>query len=760
MVYQRVRYRLIDNDRQKELWLENDPKGWNESEKTLKRSDKTYGVFTELSKGLEFFEEGADFLRLAKINRDIEANVVLEEWRMHPQEDTEYRHSKGTLDFSEYEETILGIKVPFKTGGLNAIIKSKRAEKFELDRLLSVKNENIDALLKKNVEFKGRDIYLITTWDTEGSNQEIGDLGSTISRVNANNNTGRTSGDINSLPIKIIGQSHEPWATSVTPVRNDGDGEGGITYTLSAGNMFFLKTDQRRELKIDFKYDFIARFQQYEDIDWCFYRLSLSKFYTNEQGLLQFKDRKVIHEIKTADAPTFPDTILSEVKMVGNFNGAKPQFTHPMKGEYIATEVIEPGESLCFELWVRADLRNTNNAGVRVDAQQVNTTLKIEEESYFDPTVGKTALMHDVGDKLMQIITGEKLKFKSNFYGRKDDLGYEEDGYYAFTGLTSGFWVRGFLDKEMELSLKDFLETSNAIHNTGYSIEEKDDEEYLILEDMNYFFQNEVTIVLPEQVSNLTRKTASELYYSTLEFGYKKPEGDNLYEESLGLDEYNTKTSYSTPITRVDNKYVKLSPARADSYGMEFARRKQKVTFPEEDTRYDKTVFLLDLKESQTDVLEQRKWADDFETAPIGVYSPETATNLRLTPGRVSKRHEWFYGSGLKKFQQESITHSNSVGNSYLETKKVDEDILKERGDVLISSLERSKFANEWIEFDYEVDFFVNQQVYGYTEINGKSVPNYFGRVKFINEKGLTEYGYLFELKPNKEGKWKLLKAI
>ena len=83
-----------------------------------------------------------------------------------------------------------------------------------------------------------------------------------------------------------------------------------------------------------------------------------------------------------------------------------------------------------------------------------------------------------------------------------------------------------------------------------------------------------------------------------------------------------------------------------------------------------------------------------------------------------------------------------------------------ERDSFLVSSLKRSKFVNEWIEFEYEVDYYVNKQIYGYTQINGKSVPNYFGKVKFINEEGLIEYGYLFELKPNKEGKWKLLKAI
>jgi hypothetical protein len=46
-------------------------------------------------------------------------------------------------------------------------------------------------------------------------------------------------------------------------------------------------------------------------------------------------------------------------------------------------------------------------------------------------------------------------------------------------------------------------------------------------------------------------------------------------------------------------------------------------------------------------------------------------------------------------------------------------------------------------------------QVFGKT--NGKQ--NYYGLVQFINEKNEIEFGYLWDLKPNKEGKWKLLKA-
>ena len=155
----------------------------------------------------------------------------------------------------------------------------------------------------------------------------------------------------------------------------------------------------------------------------------------------------------------------------------------------------------------------------------------------------------------------------------------------------------------------------------------------------------------------------------------------------------------------------------------------------------------------------ERLWRDDYETAPTGVYSPETATNLRLTPFRNLERHGWFFGSGLQKFQTDKIRFSNSTLNSGLTTKKVSEVARSENGDILVSDLQRPRFIPEWVTFDYKVDFAINEMVYGKTNANGRMIPNYYFKIQFINELGLTEYGYLFELKPNKEGKWKILTA-
>ena len=47
----------------------------------------------------------------------------------------------------------------------------------------------------------------------------------------------------------------------------------------------------------------------------------------------------------------------------------------------------------------------------------------------------------------------------------------------------------------------------------------------------------------------------------------------------------------------------------------------------------------------------------------------------------------------------------------------------------------------------------------GTSDILGKKIPNLYGCVEFINERGELEKGFLINLKPNKNGNWKLLKT-
>ena len=722
MSYQRVKYKLINNDTLRSIELGADPKNWETSDKTLKRS-KTFGMFTELSKNLEFSKEGAAFLNEAISFKDIEADVTLEEWRVHPNTEAWYLHSTGVFDFSDYDKEKLKFKAPFKTGGLDALIRSQQKEKFELERLESIDGKVINALPTKDVALTSREIFLLSKLKENKSTLRI----SSGSQFTATGKKHRKS-----FPLEVVSNSDQENVNSPIPTPPDLEASTGATANTS--DLFFIDADVDH-LNVDLQIDIS-------------FKIADSSF---ETGAITDKDLHVrLKRYNNNTSFDFVENIISPIAITDNvLTHLGETFTY----SGVTTVDILTGESLSLVLEMEADY----TAGTLVlDFENIECSISIAEDSIREDSSTKAVLFHEAGEKLLQILTGEQNKFYSEFYGRID-LGYVSDGEYSRTAATLGLWIRQFYDKKIEWSLKDYLDTSHAIHNTGHTIEIINNKETLVVEDMKYFFQEAVAIKLPNQVSEVKRKAAKEFYHASMEFGYKKG-GD--YEEAMGLDEYNVKNSYTNPITRVEKKLSKLSPARADAYAKEFARRKLQLNYPEEDTRYDKDIHLLDLKEGLGQALEERIWSDDYENAPTGVYSPDTATNLRLTPYRCSEKHQWFYGSGLRKHQNEKVRYANTEGNSELVTKKVSEDARAENGDILVSELKKPRFTNQWITFTHEVDYFINEQLYGKTEMNGREIPNYFFKVEFINEFGLKEYGYLFEVKPNGKGQWKLLKAI
>jgi len=703
MSYQEVKYKMISLDNNSTLELLTDPKNWNEAEKTLKRSTKTYGVYTELSKNLEFSQDGADFLRVQYEVYDIEARVILEEYRIYPNQDGFYLHSSGTFDFSGYSSDENYVKIPFKTGGLNAEIKAQLREKFELERIESLNGVELSEFTTKTVALTSRQILLVSQFETPENYEDLG-FNNTVPYRTPFLNVLSNSDEDNIRPVV---QEIVPYTAGSPDVLN-----------FEEGNYFYGESDVSKTVNVTGNLDFKIR-------SGATVAASIYIYVTDDNN--NVSQEIVIYQSGFVNNQQFIIDINETINLVEDDNMA----------------LVIVGYS-----------SQTQSNSIKYN----KSTLTVTEDSIRPDSNSKFNFMHEVGDRLMQIITGKQNKFYSDFYGRTD-LGYDEDGEFSKTALALGFWIRKFDDEKIEVSLKDFLETSNSIHNTGYGIETINGVEQLVLEDLKYFFQNEVGIVLTEQVSNVKRKAASDMYYANMSYGYKKPKDDRMYEEAMGLDEYNTNTSYTNPITRVDKKYDKISNYRADAYGKEFARRKPKLNFPEQDTRYDKDIFILDLKDGLGDAYLERIWSDDYEVLPTGVFSPETATNLRLTPYRNSQRHEWFYGSGLIKFPEKFVRFANSLGNSELVTKKVGEVAKAENGNSQINTLQYPKFSNQWIEFEYPVDYFVNKMIYGTTEINGRQVPNYYCKLEFINELGQKEYGYLFTLKPNGNGNWKVLKA-
>ena len=712
--YQRREYLLVNLDNGKELVLDttttnNEPKNWDNSDFTIKRSTKNFSITTELSKNLEFTGAAAKFLIEAYDSKDVEANVQFYEYRFNPQTDVKYVFTIGYFDFSKYQRSKTTVKIPFTSGGLNSLLKSKLRDKFELNRTESINGVNIGELELNDFAVINRPIYLDSLSRTKEEDKNPDPF---VFNVFENQQS-------LGVPVSVVYDSDDRFV-SILPNQFDDSPSVGLAATC----FYYLNDiDKKFDLSIDLTCVINVVSQGLTN------KYSVDLVIYENADTLNVKQRISLKEFLNINN----ETILESV----NINYFQKDF-QLLKDESLGLQFFTDKQTISL---FGGEIKN------------LNATIQITEFSIRNdlPRQAKCILNKNVGKRFMSIINDNHNTYKSEFFDNSE---------FKNTGITNGEYIRNLEDVNITSSFKDWIDNANSLFNMGYNIEIVNGIETLVHEPLKHFFRNVVVIKLSNQVSNVNRSVANDFIYNTIKSGFKKPSGDNLYEEVNGLNEFNTSNEYITPITRIEKEYDIQSPYRADSEGKELTVRKSVVLFPTEDYRTDKTIFNLDLKETETGVYEERIWSDDYEELPKNVFSPETATGLRFTPYRNMERHFWFINSAFTKFRDKFIRYVSTRGNSNLITKKTGENEVKENGDYQINTLENAIFVSQWIEFEYKVDFETLNQINGFTEIDGRRIPNTYFKIEFINEFNKKEYGYLFDLKPNKEGKWKVLKAL
>ncbi|AWG25990.1 hypothetical protein [Flavobacterium kingsejongi] len=759
----RVRYTLRSKNTGSLIITE--PVGWNTDEKELSRHEQYHGVIAKFSNSLKFVDSAADFIQLEYDLYGINSEIELIRDEKHPQTDIWTLTYRGYLDLSTWQREGNQVSVKFNSGGIEPLLKSRETEKIEIDRLDTMDGKPILPLETKTVELIGRSIFLKSTFEVMTPD----DYASTRVQSNAGNVRAESVG----VPLSLVNKSHDN--VEATYVEVNGTYDNG-----NIGMMFFLNSNRSRTVKIDvqemkFRFGFKENsIDLADDAEVTSYGMYIGVY--SNGGTLDFKNR--IPLLYFDVGPRHGHKSLASFYTRNNQMLSVPDWS--------GTIDLAPGDSISLELMNRTDFANNggSNAAMETIATEISGKLSLEEDSRFDKTSTKALLAHEMCERLIAISTNQSSALFSDLLGRTD-IGYSKDGKASLTGMAHGFWVRGFdklpiptigppkvenLFKPLTTSFKDFITSLDAVWNVGIGIETVGYKERIRLEELSYFYNNNVTIRLPYQVNNVKRTVATDKYYSALEIGYEQG-GD--YEEAMGLDEYNAKSNFTTIINRIKSTYSKLSKYRADAYGMEFARRKQKDLNNTEDTPYDDNIFLMDLKRKNGNIYSQRTWQDDFVSAPTGVFSPETATNLRFSPFNILLRHSWWYAGGFKTYITDYVRYGSSTANSNLKTKLRSDsgynlmptstpgngNEYAENGNIINSELQRARFFPEEIEFEHICDFGIMQMVEGTTTILGREIPNFYGLVEFMNEKNELEKGYLFNLKPNGKGIWTVLKA-
>lgn len=686
-----------------------EPTNWETDEKSFERAPQGGGTLLKLNNVFEMGKDAADYIDQVMFIQGFNCSVYLtkrgkdttkksEDWRVF------YRNRLDPTSFKFKDNRgRRRVEASFSQGGLFDKILARYNDKYDLVNTKSADNIEIGELETIIEQVDGRAFF-------RRSELFIDDL----TRVEVEF-LGGDRDNARAIPFQVEINSDRESLSGVTPGA-DSVPYANDTYAIGqVGSLLYYEAPIEVELVLKGKVK--LRMIDTEDgvmkLEYVFYE-------TVGDDLI-FRERRELTQI---------DTGVNLNILEYDFNDEKV--------------VVPRGWSLGIVAYTRVD----GGIGVeKIVYDFLDTKLTVKLDFKYDPTQALVLLPHELFERLLQKITGEKGLLISNLFGRPE-LGYSDTGKWATLGVASGFWARGFdlgepvtdangdltPKKQLNISLKEAFESFNVPEPLYWGIIERNGKEYFRLEDYKFTQQDFIGVRLGRvnskgfsyiPANNYETNPLNDELYTRLEVGYEK--GGSEYEEVFGLSSPHGIAKWSTCLKEMPEKpYVKTSVIRADIEAYELARIKQSTFNPDEDTEYDQDLFFRHLKKvDNTWVL--RKWQDDFEEEPKFIYSPNTTGNLLLTPLNCLLRHKEIFSTGLYLEPLKEVVFISSNCNSDLEL-----DGLAENSSILNKDLGKP-YINGWVAtFEGKVFQSFIDELEGQTYVNGEFIPNWFGIYEFV----------------------------
>ena len=353
----------------------------------------------------------------------------------------------------------------------------------------------------------------------------------------------------------------------------------------------------------------------------------------------------------------------------------------------------------------------------------------------------------ELGQRIIESYTGQTNGLDSPFFGRTDSpVTYDEDGEGSLFFFTNGKLIRQFpigyttedsnKVSQLTFSFNDWFNSLDKVFCLGAGVKYEDGQYKLYVDDRKEFFKDEIIFELDKsdiELDTFEKVKNLDLFYSEIEIGstYEQP------EEVSGLEEYNSKQNYSSPV-RNENKLDLLCPSIYAAYPFEFARRKPYNAEETTDYKYDNNNFIFNVERNGLDY--QQLSETDFDEVN-GLENITNYINLNITPKRNLDRFGWWINSGFKGYQSSYLKYNKSDIVTDLSTRKIDEaNVIVENADVLISDLESPKLTGRIVRFSGAL-----------TPDNFKLAQNNpYGLISYPDLiTGVQGYGYIKELSTN-----------
>jgi len=710
----------VDSDLFGPRALRHEPMGADQLSVSLHRDPKTHGVGVEYSNSLSFIKDGKAYVQRAYEAAGIEADVQVRAEQHDPNAFTWLPYYQGRINYTTAEFTATTAKVNLEQATFYQKFLSRSSVQVDLLGNASVSGATGPTAAPQVVSLHSRALlqrYAASQKQpVEVSAQMFGD-----------------DGDPSHEQVLYFGFD--------TPELNElqlGAVNGGFVAGDSATAVPIYTAKENGPFTIE-----LALFAHVEA-------------HTSPGAFMRQFTKVGSSCFLRVDGANGATTLLQPEIAVGNLDGDYEGNIAVVARSF--TYDLKVGDSIyLYATWFVHDL--TKNSP---DPYQATITATMQPGSYLritattqtEPTPTTGLLLYECLDRLTQALTDEVDVFRSSFFGRPDCVvPYPVDGPGALTLLTGGFQVRGFplpsapapvapatdLRKSLFTNWQEAYDALSAVYNLGYGTEWGKNRKgkqslFVRVEHFSYFYPPQVVVDLTAAGPvAVTTRVAADYHYQVADLGYAQWQANT----AGGLDEFNSTRQWTTPLTVVDAAYTQTSKYSASGVLLEATRRDRYDATATTDTTTDATNFLVCLLRPGTGGFETERTQRALQLT--GVLSPETVYNLRLSPGRLLRRHGPMLRAGLKAARGASVRYTAGTGNTTMASQLAGEPgLVAEGGDVAVAALP----APLWLPLQYELKGvpFSRQQL-------AALLAKPTGRVRFLHEDGRTLEGWVLDFK-------------
>lgn len=291
---------------------------------------------------------------------------------------------------------------------------------------------------------------------------------------------------------------------------------------------------------------------------------------------------------------------------------------------------------------------------------------------------------------IIRFLTDQVDVFRSDFFQRTDSSpAGTVDGPGSLLFITNGAAIRQLSNRRVFGSWEEAFQSVTSLYCLGWGFETlSNGTRILRCEPKDYFFDKDTVAFTADSIADLEFFLDTELLYNEVLAGY--PEIENINQVN-GVDEFNSERTYAGPVINATTELDIRSVYRASGFEIESLRRLIGST---DESRLDDQNFMIVVKRATGGGFEV-ELGSDF-TQITGVFDPDSAYNMRISPGRNILNWKKVLASTTVRNSEKIFRFAAGTLNYLVTSRLPGESIIGESDDVLIDDSEAIYYAEKY----------------------------------------------------------------